>query len=243
VSQANKDYMDGRQQYQSGRPQAVIWSDKKATVQDNRLIPVGYEIGADVSNVGASDLTNNRFLILSDHNRSELGMTIERIEQKRRMVNGTMRSYHVADKTSISIDWDMLPSRSFKNYPAFDELGKPSLTATKLADRDNNPSTPNTTAPITPYGSLYEGDQKYTVDGGAGGVELLDWYEKHKGPFWVMLSYDKYNTFQGSGSERLRLAQYSQELQMYISSFNYSIIKRGGSNFDMWNISVQLEEV
>jgi hypothetical protein len=58
-----------------------------------------------------------------------------------------------------------------------------------------------------------------------------------------MLSYDKYNTFQGSGSERLKLAQYSQALQMYISSFNYSIVKRGGNNFDMWNISVQLEEV
>ena len=222
--------MDGRSQYM--RPQAVIWTDSQPTIQDNKLTPVGYEIGVDTSTVDASDLVNNRFLILSDHNRSELGMTIERIEQKRRMVNGTMRSYHVADKTSISIDWDMLPSRSFKNYPAFDELGKPNLQT--LNDRGE---------PIVPSGSLYAADQKYTVDGGAGGVELLDWYETHKGPFWVMLSYDKYNNFQGSGSERLRLAQYSQVLQMYISSFNYSVIKRGSSNFDMWNVSVQLEEV
>ena len=237
MSLVDKEYMDGRRQYGSeqnntGRPQALIWSDKRGTVQDNKLRPVGYEIGANTSNVSASDLANNRFLILSDHNRGELGMTIERIEQKRRMVNGTMRSYHVADKTSISIDWDMLPSRSFKNYPNFDELGKPSLET--LNERGE---------PLVPYGSLYSSDQKYTVDGGAGGVELLDWYEKHKGPFWVMLSYDKYNTFQGSGSERLRLAEYSQELQMYISSFNYSVIKRGSNNFDMWNISVTLEEV
>jgi hypothetical protein len=230
VSLADEEYMDGRSQYR--RPQAVIWADKEPTVQNNKLTPVGYEIGLDTTNVSASDLVNNRFLILSDHNRSELGMTIERIEQKRRMVNGTMRSYHVADKTSISIDWDMLPSRSFKNYPAFDDLGKPSLQT--LNDRGE---------PIVPSGSLYAEDQKYTVDGGAGGVELLDWYETHKGPFWVMLSYDKYNVFQGSGSERLRLGQYSQRLQMYISSFNYSVVKRGGSNFDMWNISVQLEEV
>jgi hypothetical protein len=232
VSLADRDYMDGRQQYKSGRPQALIWADKEPTVQDNKLTPVGYEIGTDTTNVSASDLVNNRFLILSDHNRSELGMTIERIEQKRRMVNGTMRSYHVADKTSISVDWDMLPSRSFKNYPSFDNLGRPSLET--LTERGE---------PVVPSGSLYATDQKYTVDGGAGGVELLDWYETHKGPFWVMLSYDKYNTFQGSGSERLKLAQYSQRLQMYISSFNYSIVKRGGNNFDMWNISVQLEEV
>jgi hypothetical protein len=232
VSLADRDYMDGRQQYKSGRPQALIWADEEPTVQDNKLTPVGYEIGTDTTNVSASDLVNNRFLILSDHNRSELGMTIERIEQKRRMVNGTMRSYHVADKTSISVDWDMLPSRSFKNYPSFDNLGRPSLET--LTERGE---------PVVPSGSLYATDQKYTVDGGAGGVELLDWYETHKGPFWVMLSYDKYNTFQGSGSERLKLAQYSQALQMYISSFNYSIVKRGGNNFDMWNISVQLEEV
>ena len=232
MSLADKDYMDGRQQYKSGRPQAVIWADKEPSVQDNRLTPVGYEVGADTSNVSPSDLANNRFLILSDHNRGELSMTIERIEQKRRMVNGTMRSYHVADKTSISIDWDMLPSRSFKNYPAFDELGKPNLET--LNERGE---------PLVPSGSLYGADQKYTVDGGAGGVELLDWYETHKGPFWVMLSYDKYNVFQGSGSERLKLAQYSQRLEMYISSFNYSVVKRGGGNFDMWNVSVQLEEV
>jgi hypothetical protein len=232
VSLADRDYMDGRQQYKSGRPQALIWADEEPTVQDNKLTPVGYEIGTDTTNVNASDLVNNRFLILSDHNRSELGMTIERIEQKRRMVNGTMRSYHVADKTSISVDWDMLPSRSFKNYPSFDNLGRPSLET--LTERGE---------PVVPSGSLYATDQKYTVDGGAGGVELLDWYETHKGPFWVMLSYDKYNTFEGSGSERLKLAQYSQRLQMYISSFNYSIVKRGGNNFDMWNISVQLEEV
>jgi hypothetical protein len=232
MSLADKDYMDGRQQYKSGRPQAVIWADKEPSVQDNRLTPVGYEVGANTSNVSPSDLANNRFLILSDHNRGELSMTIERIEQKRRMVNGTMRSYHVADKTSISIDWDMLPSRSFKNYPAFDELGKPNLET--LNERGE---------PLVPSGSLYGADQKYTVDGGAGGVELLDWYETHKGPFWVMLSYDKYNVFQGSGSERLKLAQYSQRLEMYISSFNYSVVKRGGGNFDMWNVSVQLEEV
>jgi hypothetical protein len=235
MSQVNETYVTNRSQYK--RPQAIIWADQEPTIQNNKLIPLGYEMGIDTTGLTASDLSNNRFLILSDHNRGELGMTIERIEQKRRMVNGTMRSYHVADKTSISVDWEMLPSRSFKNYPNFNSLGNPSLqTSTPIGE-------PPVTVPVVPYGSQYFSDQKYTVDGGAGGVELLDWYEDHKGPFWVILSYDKYNEFDGQGSERLRLAQYSQRLLMYISSFNYSVVKRGGDNFDMWNISVQLEEV
>jgi len=232
MSQVNETYVEGRQQYKSGRPQAVIWADQKPTFQNDKLLPVGFEMGIDTSEISSAELNNNRFLILSDHNRGELGMTIERIEQKRRMVNGTMRSYHVADKTSISIEWDMLPSRSFKDYPTFDELGKPSLETLTEDEK-----------PIVPSGSLYSPDQKYTVDGGAGGVELLDWYEKHKGPFWVLLSYDKYNSFGGPTNPRTRLAQYSQYMQMYISSFNYSVVKRGGNNFDMWNVSVQLEEV
>jgi hypothetical protein len=29
---------------------------------------------------------------------------------------------------------------------------------------------------------------------------------------------------------------------MYITSFNYSVEKRGGTNYDFWNISVTLEE-
>jgi hypothetical protein len=238
MSQANEAYMNGRVQYKGRRPQAIIWADNEPTIQNNKLIPVGYEIGVNTSTVPSADLVNNRFLILSDHNRSDLDMSIERIEQKRRMVNGTMRSYHVADKTSLSVSWDMLPSRSFKNYPSFNSSGNPQLVTSTVVGDD-----PPVTVPVVPYGSKNFADQKHTVDGGAGGVELLDWYESHKGPFWVMLSYDKYNSFAGSQADTLRLREYSQVLQMYVSSFNYAVVKRGGDNFDMWNISVQLEEV
>jgi hypothetical protein len=30
---------------------------------------------------------------------------------------------------------------------------------------------------------------------------------------------------------------------MYFTDFNYTVVKRGGSNFDFWNITVTLEEV
>jgi hypothetical protein len=77
---------------------------------------------------------------------------------------------------------------------------------------------------------------------------MLEWYENHKGPFWVLLSYDKYANFDngtvdGNNLARQKLDQYSQAIQMYISNFNYSVIKRGASNFDMWDVSVSLEEV
>jgi hypothetical protein len=188
------------------RPQAILWSDNfgsistgGASAQFQLAVPDGVE-GED-------------FIILSDDNRSELNFNKERIENRQRMINGTMRSYHVADKLSISWSWDMVPSRSFNKDPLFNGVGKPS--APELA--------------------------QYTSDNGAGGVEILDWYENHKGPFWMFLAYDKYNEF--SSNKYSYLAQYNQLVQVYFSSFEYAVVKRGGTNFDFWNISLTLEEV
>jgi hypothetical protein len=128
-----------------------------------------------------------------------------------------MRSNYITDKISITTSWSLLPSRSFAQRPNFSQsTGK----------------------------SLYSGTEyEYTADGGAGGTEILDWYENHHGPFWVFLSYDKYTNFGKDNSAHEHLAQYSQIVQMYVSNFNYSVVKRGGSNHDLWNISVTLEEV
>jgi hypothetical protein len=57
------------------------------------------------------------------------------------------------------------------------------------------------------------------------------------------LSYDKYSEFGSDNEARGHLNEYSQALQMYIASFDYSVIKRGATNFDMWDVSVTLEEV
>lgn len=48
--------------------------------------------------------------IVSDHNRSPLSINVERIEQKQRMVDGTMRKYVIADKRSFSCSWEQLPT-------------------------------------------------------------------------------------------------------------------------------------
>ena len=197
-------YMQRRMQYLKGggtRPQAILWSNNSGTLSNGAYIPNGNE-GTD-------------FIILSDHNRSEISLSQQRIESRQRMVNANMRSYHIADKLNMSVSWNMLPSRGYSGLANFDE-----------------------TTGISPNeGSTLE----YTADGGAGGVELLDWYENHQGPFWMYLAYDKYSNF--SNNKFGNLAKYNQIIQVYFADFNYTVVKRGGTNHDLWNISVNLEEV
>ena len=46
---------------------------------------------------------------LSDHNRSELAISPERIENRRRMADGTMRTFFVAQKRTFKTSWEDLP--------------------------------------------------------------------------------------------------------------------------------------
>ena len=204
---ATSDYIVGRKRYT--RPQAVLWSENPGTLVDGLYVPTGQEIGADSTlTVGGI----NQFLILSDHNRSPIDFKPIRIEQRERMINGNMRSYHIADKVEISFSWSNLPSRAYPNVAEFDSIGNADQTT------------------------------EYTADGGAGGVELLDWYEKHQGPFWMFLAYDKYNNFGKDDNAFLHLTGYNEIMQVYISSFDYSVQKRGRNNHDLWDVSVSLEE-
>lgn len=210
---ATAAYVLGRKRYT--RPQAIIWSENAGTLSASGIyIPTGQEVGA-ASNLVTTAQPANQFLILSDHNRSPLQFKPNRIEQRQRMINGNMRSHHIADKITMSVNWDNLPSRSHSQLADFNSTGKSDLV----------------------------GQNEYTADGGAGGVELLDWYDKHKGPFWMFLSYDKYKNFGTDDSSFLHLTNYSEIMQVYISDFSYDVIKRGRTNHDLWNVSVSLEEV
>lgn len=53
--------------------------------------------------------TTQAWIKLTEHNRSELGISIERIEQTQRMANGSLRKYFVADKKRFDVSWNMLP--------------------------------------------------------------------------------------------------------------------------------------
>jgi hypothetical protein len=124
-----------------------------------------------------------------------------------------MRSYWIADKRILNVSWTMLPSRSFSKEPNFN-------SATGL-----------------PTGIGVD----YTVDGGAGGAELLDWYENHYGTFYVFVAYDKLDVNNGD-EQYAKLGQYSEVLEMYITDFSWNVQKRGGTNYDMWDVSISLEE-
>ncbi len=201
---ATSTYITGRKRY--ARPQAMLWSDNSGTVSSGIRIPNGNE--------------KEDFIICSDHNRQEISISQQRIENRQRMINGTMRSYHVADKITLSTSWQMLPSRSYNRNVNFLSSGVADTLTT---------------------------DVEYTADGGSGGVELLDWYENHSGPFYVFLGYDKYNNLPVGNSIQDAsfdyLSIYNDVRLMYFSSFEYSIQKRGAFNHDLWNVSVSLEEV
>ncbi len=207
-------YMSGRRKYQ--RPQAMLWSENSGTLVNGVYVPNGYEVGSTTGSE-TDESAFNQFLILSDDNRQPIDFKPTRIEKRERMINGRMRSYHIADKLTISTSWSMLPSRSFALAPEFNPSnGKP------LVKEKNS--------------------LEYTSDGGAGGVELLDWYKNHQGSFWVYLAYDKYSNFGKDDADYGHLGQYNQLVEMFFSDFSYSVQKRGGSNHDFWNISVTLEE-
>ncbi len=221
---ASAEYIVGRKQY--ARPQAMLWAEDPGGVyvlNENTpeealyYAPTGYELVADLSEINGNASTS-RFIILSDDNRSPIDIKINRIEKRERMINGRMRSYHTADKLSVTVSWTMLPSRAFANLANF-----------------------NTATGKSPMSG--QQDAQFTTDGGAGGVDMLNWYENHSDPFWVYLAYDKHNVYGNTTDAFGQLAKYNQVVEMYFADFSYSVVKRGASNYDFWNVSVTLEEV
>lgn len=214
---ATAAYLTGRKRYQ--RPQGILWSEDPGTLENGLYVPTGFEVGAELTGEISQPLVD-QFLILSDHNRGEMQFNTTRIEQRQRTINGSMRSYHIADKLNMSVSWTNLPSRSHSGDPSFNTSGITDLTG---------PS------------------HEFTSDGGAGGSELLDWYDNHKGSFFMFLAYDKYSNFPVNGvitdASYHNLGKYNQVVQVFISDFSYSVVKRGGNNHDLWNVSVTMEEV
>jgi hypothetical protein len=70
-------------------------------------LPVGSLIYFDVSATATPSWQK-----ITEHNRGEVAVNINRIEKTQRMANGLLRKYWIADKKSVSASWNMLPSRS-----------------------------------------------------------------------------------------------------------------------------------
>jgi hypothetical protein len=226
---ATNAYMTNRKRSLQSRPQGMLWANNPGTIDSGLYVPKGLEIGQTIPENPTEEDLLNEFLILSDDNRSSLQFNPIRIEKRERMINGRMRSYHTADKLELSTSWNMIPSRSFESFANFREPENPGdpIANPVVLDENGNPRV----------------GEEYTTDGGAGGLDLLNWYNSYKGPFFVYLAYDKYTDFPDDENRYSRLGQYNEILEMYISSFTYSVEKRGRSNYDFWNISVSLEEV
>ena len=216
---ASIEYISGRRKYT--RPQAMLFSNNPGTVVTSSgqqfYVPLGSEINAETQ-----DNSGNEFLILSDDNRQPIDIASQRLERRERMINGRMRSYHIADKIAISTSWEMLPSRSFSTNPEFDTNGAP------------------TTAPAPPT-AIH--DYRYTSDGGAGAAELVDWHETYTGSFWVFLAYYKFPAFGIDDAAYQNMNKYNQIVEVMFSDFSHSIVKRGATTYDFWNVSLALEEV
>lgn len=60
-------------------------------------------------NPNAQIPTDQKWIKLSEHNRGDISMEIQRIEQSQRMANGSLRKFFVADKKEFSLSWTMLP--------------------------------------------------------------------------------------------------------------------------------------
>jgi len=144
---------------------------------------------------GKVDL-GSEYLYLSDNNRAELAVSFERIEYKQRMINGTMRSYHVADKKNYSTSWDKLPSRKDQ---------------------------------VTEYDA--NSRNKF-----AGGQEILDWYKRYTGSFWLVLVYDV-----NSSVSKSNIKQNIEIANVFFESFSYNVVERG-LDLDLWNVNLSLVE-
>lgn len=79
---------------------------------DNSVIRI--KGGGFAPDSGTLKVTGQDYYYLTDDNRSELQINIERIEYRRRMINGRMRSYHVVDKKSFGVSWNDLETKHDK---------------------------------------------------------------------------------------------------------------------------------
>lgn len=56
---------------------------------------------------------------VTDHNRQELSIDFNRIESSKRMADGTMRKYVIADKRTFSTSWNDVPDSTDSTVDGF----------------------------------------------------------------------------------------------------------------------------
>ncbi len=173
------------------------------------------------------------YIFVSDHGRSTAQFSVNRIGSQKRMINGNLRGYHTADKLVVPLSWEDLPSRAYSDKAGYQ------------AYKANNRV------------------KQYTADGGCGGMELLDWYNKHPGSMWAFFSMDAIPSI--AVPDHVSNQGYARIHEVIIKDFSYDVKKRsqgwieyeniydGGGvltgrnefryGYDTWDVSMTLEEV
>ena len=125
---------------------------------------------------------------ISDHGRAPLAVSVERIESKTRMADGTLRRYVVAKKKTFSTSWENLPDKA----------------TTFLAN-------------------------------GQTGQWMENFHNTVDGSFLMRLRA-------GSDADTSLTGLNGTIFEVMINEFSKEVVKRGKA-FDLWSLSITLEEV
>ncbi len=173
-------YKEGMSINAPGSP-ATITLNTTAAVRSPGLNNVYWAIGG-----GATSVT------LSDHSRKELKITADTIEKGGRLIDGTLRTQHIASKNTYSTSWDLLPA-----------------------------------------------DSNATVDGYAGGNDLLTIWQNNVGPITMEL-YNRDSARKGSTPDSTVTVKMKPPA---VDIARRNVMSPNGRLTDYWNVSLEFEEV
>ena len=208
----------------------------------------------------------NSTIKLSEHNRQPVSIQHNRIEKTQRMSNGTLRTFFVADKKSINVSWNILPSFSTftadGGYGAMDIKsfydGVAAKASGALSGRSNfdvtlrysgpsnitNVSGNGTTITYTAANNFSTGDKVtiYGVNPSAYNLSNATLASASSSQFTIT------NTATGSfvsGGQAFE----TETFNMIFTSCSFELVKRnvkqvsGDTAQEFWNVSLSMDEV
>jgi hypothetical protein len=187
---------------------------------------------------------------VTDHNRSPLAISINRIENSKRTANGTLRKSFIADKHSFSMSWDMVPNT--KTYTVDRGLGAGdiydfyrnntgpfNLTVTQTLDAPVITSATGTGSIVTYTckNTFRPGDVVKISGINPSGYNISSATVVTATATNFTVASNATGTYVSGG-----IAQPTKIYSVMFSACDYEIIKRD-SNLILANISISLEEV
>jgi hypothetical protein len=187
---------------------------------------------------------------ITDHNRSPLSISIERIENSKRTANGTLRKSFIADKHIFSMSWELVPNT--KTYTVDRGLGAGdiydfyrnntgpfTLTVTQTLDAPviTNVVGTGTVVTYTASNTFKAGDVVKITGVSPSGYNFNNATIATASPTQFTVNNAATGTYVSGG-----IAQPIKTYSVMFSSCNYEIIQRD-LNLVLVNLSIELEEV